>query len=445
MKTKQSPLLRVAALLFSFVLVFSLGAVPRPSAANTLDELNDKYNKLEDQIALRQKKLQQTQSSIASNESKLETLQAQVEDIEAQVAIINEKRDLLQAQITPLDNSIAKLDREIADCNQQITQMQQDIDRRYAEMEETTQQLLVRMRASYMSGNVSWLELLLQAEDMSSFLIRSEMLRRVAVQDEELIDTLEKETAKIEGLQADMEKTRQTVQAKRTEVDAQRAELLNKKKELDNNAALLAAKQKDINNKYSQIDQLLEKLDANNAAYQKEVAKLQQEREALEREIQNYIKDHGSSAGDDDQDYTNSGKMMCPVPYSQAYISSGYGTRTLNGSTSFHGALDICVYPNSQGKKIVAAQGGKVILAQTNNNSSYGLYIIIDHGNGLHTLYAHCESLRVYTGQVVKKGDHIGIIGNTGRVTGRHLHFEVQIRNGSSVTRVNPLNYISVP
>ena len=88
--------------------------------------------------------------------------------------------------------------------------------------------------------------------------------------------------------------------------------------------------------------------------------------------------------------------------------------------------------------KISAAESGKVITASY--HWSYGNYIVIDHGNGLSTLYAHCSSLAVGAGQSVSKGQTIGYIGSTGNSTGPHLHFEVRV-NGS---RTNPLNYISV-
>jgi murein DD-endopeptidase MepM/ murein hydrolase activator NlpD len=131
----------------------------------------------------------------------------------------------------------------------------------------------------------------------------------------------------------------------------------------------------------------------------------------------------------------NSSGLICPIQYSGRYISSGYYR---NSDGSYHGALDICVYGGTYGLNISAAESGTVITAAY--HWSYGNYIVIDHGSGLSTLYAHCSSLAVSSGQTVSKGDTIGYVGSTGNSTGPHLHFEVRV-NGS---RTNPSNYISV-
>ena len=116
-------------------------------------------------------------------------------------------------------------------------------------------------------------------------------------------------------------------------------------------------------------------------------------------------------------------------------LTSKFGYRYIFGSTSFHGGIDIA---NRIGTDIVAADGGIVTFAGW--SSGYGKLIIIDHQNGYKTYYAHCNSLLVGVGAKVHKGQHIAEMGNTGRSTGSHLHFEVRY-NGE---RKNPLNYISV-
>lgn len=111
-------------------------------------------------------------------------------------------------------------------------------------------------------------------------------------------------------------------------------------------------------------------------------------------------------------------------------ITSRYGYRW---GSEFHTGLDIA---KASGSKIAAADGGTVTLAGYNGN--YGYCVIIDHGNGYTTLYAHCSKLLVSKGQKVAKGETISLVGSTGRSTGPHLHFEVR-KNGSLV---NPINYL---
>lgn len=118
-------------------------------------------------------------------------------------------------------------------------------------------------------------------------------------------------------------------------------------------------------------------------------------------------------------------------------INSSYGSRYIFGSYSFHSGIDIA---GSYGAAIAAADGGKVTFAGTGTGSywSYGKYVVIDHENGLQTIYAHCSSLNVKTGDRVYKGQTIARVGSTGRSTGNHCHFQVK-KNGETV---NPYNYL---
>ena len=124
------------------------------------------------------------------------------------------------------------------------------------------------------------------------------------------------------------------------------------------------------------------------------------------------------------------GTFIWPLPYTK-YITSPFASRW----GSFHGAIDISG-GNVHGKPIIASDGGTVVKAEY--HSSYGNYVLIDHGNGFKTRYAHCSALNVEEGQKVAQGEYIGKVGNTGYSFGAHLHFEV-IKDGKLV---NPLDYV---
>ena len=118
-------------------------------------------------------------------------------------------------------------------------------------------------------------------------------------------------------------------------------------------------------------------------------------------------------------------------------VTSGYGSRYIFGSYSFHSGIDISA---PYGTPIAAADGGRVTWAGYGSGSywSYGNYVVIDHENGLQTIYAHCSSVDVVPGERVYKGQTVGRVGSTGRSTGNHLHFQVK-QNG---TTVSPYNYL---
>lgn len=127
------------------------------------------------------------------------------------------------------------------------------------------------------------------------------------------------------------------------------------------------------------------------------------------------------------------GKFIWPVPFTKN-ITSYYGERW----GSFHSGIDISA-GNINGKPIIASDGGKVVAVNTSGwGGGWGIYVLIDHGNGYQTRYAHCSSITVKKGQKVAQGELIGFVGNTGNSTGPHLHFEVLL-NGK---RVNPLPYL---
>ena len=128
------------------------------------------------------------------------------------------------------------------------------------------------------------------------------------------------------------------------------------------------------------------------------------------------------------------GKFIWPL---YGKITSKYGSRYIFGSYSFHSGIDIAA---SYGASITAADGGKVVFAGKGSGStwSYGNYVVIDHENGLQTIYAHCSSLCVSAGERVYQGQLIARVGSTGRATGNHCHFQVKLYG----TTVSPYNYL---
>ncbi len=119
----------------------------------------------------------------------------------------------------------------------------------------------------------------------------------------------------------------------------------------------------------------------------------------------------------------------------EGYITSGYGYRKdpFTGRIKFHHGVDIFA---ARGTPVVAPARGRVV--RIRRERGYGLTLELDHGNGIHTFYAHLQSVKVHRGQEVERGDTIAFVGNTGRSTGPHLHYEVRVQG----RRVNPRRYI---
>lgn len=158
--------------------------------------------------------------------------------------------------------------------------------------------------------------------------------------------------------------------------------------------------------------------------------------------IKNAIGQYQNKSGNNNSDTKGSGNFIWPVP-GTTRISSPFGPRKAPtaGASTYHRGIDI---PASKGTKVIASDSGKVVVTKTGYNGGRGNYIVIDHGNGIGTLYQHLNKYVVSVGQSVKQGDKVAEVGNSGVGTGPHLHFEVQEKfSGTKGTPVNPENYVS--
>ena len=435
-------------LCFCVALVCLVTAVmPCVSAEESLDEMQNRYEELEKDIEKNEQALAQVQQDIKTNEKKAENISSQIEKIEEQIDLLDESIDILNGDISDLQSSIDVTTNDIESINSQISEIELQIEQTDALMAETREMLLARIRENYMAGGTgSTLELLLSSGDISSFFARKELVTSVSENDAQLVNDLADKINELNDLQKELEEKKTTLEDKKTELDSQMNSLNEREDELESSKAAQQSKKSDATEKYDELKYIINELDKDSDVYKKTIKRQQAEREALEAEIDEYIRQHGSSQGDvPDEEYGNDGDMMWPVK-GDTRITAGYPAYS-DGSP--HWGIDIIKSDgNTRGQPFYAAQGGEVIIAKNdgNWNSGFGNYCVIDHGDGTQTLYAHSDNILVSVGQVVKKGEKIGIIGATGNVTGPHLHFEVRVKKADgSVSRVNPLDYVSKP
>lgn len=435
-------------LCFCVALVCLITAVvPCVSAEESLDEMQNRYEELEKDIEKNEQALAQVQQDIKTNEKKAENISSQIEKIEEQIDLLDESIDILNGDISDLQSSIDVMTNDIESINSQISEIELQIEQTDALMAQTREMLLARIRENYMAGGTgSTLELLLSSGDISSFFARKELVTSVSENDAQLVNDLADKINELNDLQKELEEKKTTLEEKKTELDSQMDTLSEREDELESSKAAQESKKSDATEKYDELKYIINELDKDSDVYKKTIKRQQAEREALEAEIDEYIRQHGSSQGDvPDEEYENDGDMMWPVK-GDTRITAGYPAYS-DGSP--HWGIDIVKSDgNTRGQPFYAAQGGEVIIAKNdgNWNSGFGNYCVIDHGDGTQTLYAHSDNILVSVGQVVKKGEKIGIIGATGNVTGPHLHFEVRVKKADgSVSRVNPLDYVSKP
>ncbi len=348
-------------------------------------------------------------------EQKKNEIQSQINSLEYEQASILQKKAILDEQIDLTLQEIENISEQIEVYNSLIAEKVVEVEK--AEKAEAKQWDLykTRIRAMEEGGSVTYLAVLFDATSFSDLLARIDFIGKVMRYDEELYEQLV--AARLA-----------TIEAKKA-LEAAKEEQEQKKKEQEE-------KEAELENQMAEANAFLAEVEADLELYETLFAETEEERLAIDAEIQQKEKEleewqnNQSSAG-----IVGSGSLIWPAPASRI-ITSEFGTRfhPIYYEYRTHYGVDIGA---GYGTEVLAADSGTVITSEY--SSSYGNYIVISHGNGMTTLYAHISTRYASVGDSVYAGEVIGLVGSTGASTGPHLHFEVSI-NGS---RVNPLNYFS--
>ena len=406
---KKTLFRRVFAVMMALILLVA-GSVVSTASAATKEELDQKLAELEEQAA-------QIKNQLAGAKDDLSAGQKRKNLIDSQIANAKQQIDLL-------DSKVSNMNSQISTVEAQIKQAELDIEAKKEAIADTREKLGVRLRAIAKRGNVSTLQMLMDTENYTDYLLKSKAMKLIAEQDQAAIDAFEEEMAQISAEQGLLGQQKVDLEQQKKEIEKVRATSTAKKRELD---TLYAAAQAEVRKLQSTVD-----------GYDAQLEAKQKEMEATEAEITKLIQNTTSTGT-----YNNS-MMYWPVPTVRA-ISSVFGVRW----GTMHRGIDIAngsvpIY----GQNIVAAADGTVIYANSTNNwgGGFGYYCIIDHGldsqgRSVTTLYAHCSKMYATVGQKVVGGKTvIAQAGSTGNVTGPHLHFEVRLDAKS----VNPLGtYVS--
>ena len=354
---------------------------------------------------------QRKAAQVAALEQKKKEQQEKLKELEKQIAEAKAKKNNVMATKNLLDQRNQLLLEQIDDTQNQIDDAAAQIAR-YELLEEEQYTLFCQqVREEEERGSLSYLSVLFKATSMADLLNRMEFVNEVAEYNKRIISALQETRENIKAEKAEME-------AKETQLSEQQDELQGK---LDETTKLM--------NEYAADQKALEQLhDAEAKAADEIDAQLEQ------------------LIADSDVVPSNEG-FIWPVSTSKK-ISSPVGSRVAPGGfgSTNHKGVDICNV--SYTSSVYAVKSGKVILTNTSGwGGGYGNYVVIDHGGGLTTLYAHLSVVKVSQGQTVSQGTVIGVTGNTGASTGPHLHYEVRtttVVNGvSKIVYQNPLNYLA--
>lgn len=358
--------------------------------------------------------IQEKQREIEEANAQRAELAGHVSDLNASQNKLASLRSDLNAYVTELDAELVVMQDNIAVLNEQIIAKENEISQTEAELalaEETESiqhdAMIVRMRLMYEQGDKSMIDMLLSAKSLRDLLNSADYIEKVVQYDRSL---WEEYKANVEY-----------ISLCKQQLDLQK-EILDEAKaaaelEEQNQQTLIDEKNAEINSYNVQINATQAEI----AAYQAEIAARDAEIEALTKAIEEERKRLASANG---LKY-DGGQFLFPLA-SYKYVSSDYGYRNAPtaGASTFHKGIDFAA---AYGTDIYAAYDGEV--AAASYSGAMGNYIMIDHGDGLYTVYEHCSALYVSKGDRVVMGQTIAAVGSTGISTGNHLHFGVR-RNG---------------
>ena len=394
MKSAKRILCAVLAVLT--LLTLAAAATVRPAyAAKTAAELEEEQRKAAQIAALEQKKREQ-QEKLKDLEKQIAEAKAKKEDVMVTKNLLDQRNQLLLEQIDDTQNQIDDAAAQIA---------------RYELLEQEQYELFCQqVRSEEERGSLSYLSVLFKATSMVDLLNRMEFVNEVAEYNKTLI--------------AAMKETRENIKAEKTEMEAKEAQL--------------GEQQDELQGKLDETTKLMNEYAADQKALERMHAAEEKAADEIDAQIARLIADSDVVPGSEGFIWPVSTSKMISSPIGSRVAPGGFGSTN-------HKGVDICNvgYTSS----VYATKSGRVLLTNSSGwGGGYGNYVVIDHGGGLTTLYAHMSVVKVSPGDTVSQGTVIGVTGNTGASTGPHLHYEVRtttIVNGKSVTVYqNPLNYL---
>jgi len=371
--------------------------------------------------AVTEESIKEKESQISDAKKERDSMKSSLTDLEKVKKELESTKSDLNTYIQQLDSSLTDIQTKIDTLTEQIATKETEITETEAELEEavTVQQnqyeaMKKRIKFMYEQGDSLYLELLVEAGSFGDMLNKAEYIELLSAYDRQKLNEYIQQTQLVELTKEALEEEKATLDQAKEDVEIEQS----------NMEALLTEK----NNELSSVNATIEDKQAAIEEYEAQIAAEDAAIAALEAEV-------ARDKAELNRIRYDGGMFTWPCP-AYTRISDDYGMRlhpTL-GIQKMHNGIDLAA---PAGSAILAAYDGTVVAASY--EATMGNYVMINHGDGLYTVYMHCSKLYVSQGQSVTKGQTIAAVGSTGRSTGNHLHFGVRL-NGSYVS---PWNYLS--
>ncbi|MBI2874910.1 MAG: peptidoglycan DD-metalloendopeptidase family protein [Firmicutes bacterium] len=388
----KRPLIAALALLLAIFLLLADWTGPVLAGGhNLVDEMQEK-----------EQKLQQVQKGIAEAERLLKETKKQEQSATTVLRRLEQSLEDAQNEYNTLAGKTKETEEQLKVTADKLTRTETRLDLRYGQYRQ-------RVRALYMEGSVGFIQVLLQARDLFDFLSRFDLLKTIISYDNRLI-------AEIRDIRSAVSTEKSNLEAKKNELENLREKARQQNNLLQSRKTSHSVYLAGLRNDIEAYEKALDEYEDLSRRLVDEIRKLQEELAKQRRAF-------------------GSGKLIWPAPgYTTITSPFGWRIHPITRKKRFHSGIDIRV---PYDKKVIAADSGVVIKAGL--LGGYGYTVIIDHGKGRSTLYAHNSKVLVKENQVVAKGETIARSGSSGLSTGPHVHFEVRI-NGEPF---QPLDFVS--
>ena len=355
-----------------------------------------------------------TKQDLNNVNNKINEAEEKLDDVKEEKSSVMEEVEKLTTQINGYQSQIDELDNQIAGLNTKIEESQKKLEEAQANYNKQDEDLNARLVATYESGDTSYLDFLLSSSNIVDLISNYYLVSEIATSDTELLNEIEKQKQEIEQAKTTLETSKQELATSKASKQSVATQLQSAKSEKDAQVSKLSQEEQTIQ---KQIDEL-----------EAQSKKIEQQIRASETQYQKQVQQVNGGAAPN-------GKFGWPVP-GYYYITSYYGMRfhPILHVNRMHTGIDIGNAP--YGANFCAVADGVVTSAGV--NGGYGNTVIINHGGGISSLYAHASSILVSAGQTVTRGTPVSRVGSTGMSTGVHAHFEIRI-NGVTT---DPLPYI---
>lgn len=391
---------------FLLVLAALCAMLPAVSAENSSD-IQDEIDRLKEEAD----RIEQQQKEIEN----------QIDENDAQTLSFAEEKMRIDNDLELARQEVENLEAQIHQYNLLVAEKQAELDELTEKQNTLMQKFRLRMRSLQERGNISYWQVLFHSASFEDMLMRKTMVEEIAASDQRMLGQIRENAEQVLLAKESLTEQRAMLEEKKVEQAAAQEALEQKRAESDQAISELIASRQDLVEEQERIQDDMDALEKEIAAREEELNRQQQQN--------NYV-----------PVVTEAGFLFPVSLNGYQCMTSPYGYRVhpISGVTRLHNGVDLAAVT---GTPIFASKSGVVTTACIGWGNGYGNHVVINHGDGFSTLYAHQSALNVYEGQIVSQGDVIGYVGSTGNSTGPHLHFTV-FKNGETI---NPMSCISLP